>query len=31
LVELGGLFDGEGAGVGEEEENGWGFIDGIAN
>jgi len=29
LVELGGLLDGEGAGIGEEEENGRGFVDGV--
>ena len=29
LVELGGLLDGEGAGIGEEEEDGRGFVDGV--
>ena len=31
LVELGGLFFGEGAGVGEEEKEGGGFVDRVAD
>ncbi len=30
-MEFGSLFCGEGAGVGEEEEEGWGFVDGVAD